>query len=134
MRTRCTINKLADVPEPDVRERLGRSIHLDGPITDLVIGQEYAVQALTERDGGLWLFLHTVAQSEFPYPYPAEMFETRDTTLPLGWCICLQKEHGKIKWKQISFPEWANDEHFYEKLVEGNRETVSVYQRRMIRP
>ena len=32
-----------------------------------------------------------------------------------------------IKW--ISFPEWANDNYFYEKLVEGDKKTINLYKK-----
>jgi|SRR6266446_1909472 len=133
MRVRCIKNEVAAIAEGKVRDRIRRSIHLDGPMTDLQVGREYEVQALEVRDAGLWLYLHTVAANDFPYPYPAEMFEFRDKTLPVGWGIRLQAKEGGVLLKTVTFSEWANDEHFYERLVSGDPEAVGVYQRRMTR-
>lgn len=131
MRVICIKNTVAAITESEVRERICRSIHLDGPITDLAVGREYKVQAIEERDGGLWLYLHTVAMNDYPYPYPAEMFDFRDNTLPTGWSIRLQVQQGNIGCKRITFVAWATDDHFYERLVAADTETVSLYRRWM---
>lgn len=129
MRVVCTKNTVEAIVETEVRERLYRSIHLD-EITDLTVGVEYVVQAIEEweRDG-LQFYLDTVAVSDYPYPYPAEMFEVIDNTLPPGWSIHLQVQQGNVGFKRIAFPAWANDNYFYERLVDGDPETVSVYRR-----
>lgn len=132
MRVTCIKNEVAAIEEAEVRDRIRRSIHIDGPMSDLAVGREYSVQALEERDGGLWLYLHTVAMSDYPYPYPAEMFEVQDNILLAEWCIRLQVQRGNIVWKLIAFCEWVNDEHFYERLVDGDVEAISLYQRSKI--
>jgi hypothetical protein len=132
MRVVCINNTVAAISETEVRERLRRSINLDGPITDLAIGREYAVQAIEERDdGGLWFYLHTVSVSDYPDPYPAEMFELRDNTVPAGWTVRLQAQRGNVRCKRITFAAWASDDYFYERLVDGDADTVSVYRRLM---
>ncbi|MFZ2643177.1 MAG: hypothetical protein WA117_19450 [Verrucomicrobiia bacterium] len=133
MRIVCIKNTLAAIAESEVRERLRRSIHMDGPITDLEIGREYAVQAVEERDGGLWFYLHTVSVNDYPYPYPAEMFELRDNTVPAGWVVSMEVQRGSVGLKRITFPAWATDDVFYERLVDGDVETVSAYRRWMAR-
>jgi hypothetical protein len=134
MRVICTKNELAGIAEPEVRERIRRLVRRDGPITDLAVGQEYAVQALEERDGGLWLYLHTVSVNDYPFPYPVEMFDVRDNTLPAEWSIRMETERGNVVCKRITFSAWADDDHFYERLVDGDAETVALYRRRMASP
>lgn len=135
MTVKCTKNELKDIVDEEVHRRLEQSIHLDGPMNDLFIGCEYVVQALEQwKDGGLWLYLHTAPESSYPYPYPAEMFEFVDNTLPAGWSIRLQTDRGNVICKRITFSAWADDEHFYEKLVDGDAEIASVYSQKMISP
>ena len=132
MRVVCVINVVSDIADAKVRERLSRSIHIDGPITDLTVGREYTVQAIEEWDSGeLQLYLHTVSVSGYPYPWPAELFEVRDNSMPLGWCVYLQPQQGRVRCKRITFAAWATDDNFYERLVDGDPETVSVYRRFM---
>src|SRR5262245_61750375 len=124
MRVVCIKNTVAAITESEASERVRRSIHLDGPIADLAVGREFPVQAIEERDGGLWLYLHTVSVNDYPHPYPAEMFEVRDDALPTGWSIRLQVQEGNVVCKRITFAAWATDDNFYERLVEGDVETV----------
>ena len=131
MRALCIHNSLATIAEAQVRERLRRSIHIDGPITDLVVGREYAIQAIEERDDGLSLYLHTVPMNDYPYPYPVEMFQLRENSVPAGWGVYLRTHQGRVVCKRISFSLWATDDRFYERLVEGDAETTSIYRGHM---
>lgn len=132
MRVECVKNEVTELDGASVRERIRRSVHLDGPLTDLVIGREYAVQALEQRDGGMWFYLHTVPTNDYPFPYPAEMFECRDNTLPSEWSVRLEQERGNLFWRRLAFSEWANDDGFYERLVNGDPEAVVLYRRRRL--
>ena len=65
MYVKCVINDLSKLTDVPVAERLKEGIHIDGPITDLVIGEIYPVQAIeVHLDRGLWLYLHTVGQAD----------------------------------------------------------------------
>jgi hypothetical protein len=126
MRVRCTTNDLDSVRDATVAARLRRSIKIEHPLYDLAIGAEYAVQALTQRsDGGIWLYLHTVAQCDFPYPYPVEFFQFIDSSPPSCWNGRL--EHSAV-FKTLSFVEWATNDRFYEKLVDGDKDAVQIYR------
>lgn len=128
MRVTCTANRVDAIADADVRGRLRRSIHVEGPLADITVGSEYEVQALEERDGGIWLFLHTVFENEYPFPYPAEMFELCDGSIPVGWAIRLQKVAGTVTVRRITFPSWAADESYYERLVDGDTATSANYR------
>src|SRR5882672_2431048 len=117
MRVKNIINDIGHIPHGAVRDRIRRAIQIDGPITDLIVGRDYAVQALEERDGGWWLYLHTVAVNDFPYPYPAEMFELITNTIPSDWCLHLEKLNGSRSVKRLTFKEWATDGGYFERLV-----------------
>jgi hypothetical protein len=128
MRVRCTRNDLDAIRDAAVSTRLRRAIKIEGPLDDLTIGAEYAVQAMTQRDGGFWLFLHTVPQSDFPYPYPVEFFQFIDSSPPSHWRLEYGRSgHGPV-FKTLSFAEWATDDLFYEKLVDGEEDAVRIYR------
>lgn len=129
MRVLCIANSVIDLDDEIVRTRLNRSIHRETADMDLDVGKYYNVVAIEERDGGLWLFLHTVESNDYPYPYPAEKFEFIDTSIPSGWSIKLEKCESGLIIKRISFPEWADDDYFYEKLVDGDSEVIAIYQK-----
>jgi hypothetical protein len=107
--------------------RLSQSIHIDGSLDDLVIDQAYIVEALEQRqDGGLWLYIHTVDANDYPYPYPLEYFQILDSSFPDSWT---SKGLAKKGLFRVSFREWVNDDHFYEKLVDEDQRAVGVYSK-----
>jgi hypothetical protein len=129
MRVRCVTNDLRALHKQSVEARLRRSIHLDGTLDDLTIGSVYSVIAVHESDGGIWVMLHTVDESDYPYPYPVEMFDVIDGSLPAGWCIRFADRPDGAFITRISFREWATDDRFYERLLDGDEATVAVYRR-----
>lgn len=132
MRVTCIRNSLALINEDAVRTRLQESIHREGPNRDLEVGQTYVVQAIEIwRDGGWWFYLHTVPTSDWPYPYPAEFFQIDDGTIPTNWHLYPQFVDGQFVVKRITFSDWANDDTFYEKLVDGDSEAISAYKQNL---
>lgn len=129
MRVQCIANDVDKLSDVAVRKRLAESIHLDGGDSDLVVGNTYAVFAIAQwRDGGIRVYLHTVEESEYPYPYPLEMFSVIDPALPTNWCVSFEQRSFGVAIKRISFPEWANDDHFYEMLLDGDEEAIAIYK------
>lgn len=124
MQVKCVINDLSKLLHKSAVSRLSQSIHLDGSIEDLVIGQEYNVEALEQRqDGGLWLYIHTANANTYPYPYPMEYFQVLDSSFPDSWTSRISKE-GTLR---VSFQEWVDDNYFYERLVDEDQMAGSVY-------
>jgi len=122
---KCVINDLSKLTDVPVAERLKEGIHIDGPITDLVIGEIYPVQAIeVHLDRGLWLYLHTVEVNAYPYPYPTEFFQIIDSTIPRDW----QVGHGSLnEVLRLSFATWANNDRYYELLVDGDKKAEEKY-------
>jgi hypothetical protein len=129
IRARCVANAVHRVADAKARERLERAIHVEGALAELTVGETYDVVALEERSGGVWLFIHTVLSSECPYPYPAEMFDIVDASLPAGWWITFETQTSGLVIKRISFRQWAQDGGFYEKLVDRDTQALEVYNR-----
>lgn len=127
MRVKCLTNNINLLNDPLVYSRLQKSIHLDGELTDLSLGEIYNVLAIEERDEGVWIFLHTVEESDYPYPYPIELFEVIDNYLNSNWCIKFEMLTNKSFVKILSFSEWTNDSLFYEKLVNGDTKAITIY-------
>jgi hypothetical protein len=130
MRVRCIANVVGKLSDSAVRNRLVESIHLEGPDRDLVIGEIYAVVAITRwKDGGIHVYLHTIEVSEHPYPYPLEMFEVVDSSVPVGWCVGFKPGPDGLFIDCIGFAEWVDDSGFFERLVDGEQDAVSAYAR-----
>lgn len=123
MHVKCVINDLSEVTDMVVAERLKKCIHIDGPITDLVVGKFYPVQAIKVcRDRGLWLYLHSVEVSAHPYPYPTEFFQFIDSATPKDWRV-----GGRGGELILTFAAWADDDRFYERLVDGDKKAEAQY-------
>lgn len=118
IRVRCVLDRLDQISDVTVRSRLERAIHVQDSLPGLAIGWVYDVVAVEARSGGMWLSIHAVHNSELPYPYPIEMFEVVDDSIPAGWCISLDKQAPGVLIKRIGFREWARNDTFYEKLVD----------------
>jgi hypothetical protein len=130
MRVKCKFNAVNDIPDTGVRERLSKSIHRDNPDDDLVVGNIYAVVALARwNDGGFWVYLHTVKESDFPYPYPLEMFDVADPAIPNNWHISFVSQPGGVEVEMMTFAEWIADSQFYEKLVDGDERAIALYNK-----
>jgi len=130
MRVKCIVNALEQLADTGVKARLANSIHLDGPDENLVIGNTYEVLALDRADdGGLRVYLHSVERGDHPYPYPLEMFNIEDSTFPENWVIGFAQNQYGSTMKRISFPEWASDDRFFEKLVDGDQITLGQYRK-----
>lgn len=129
MLVRCITNIVDKLPAPAVKARLRQSIHREGPDEDLTIGQTYPVLAIARwQDGGIRVYLHTVADNDHPYPYPVEMFEVVDASLPAGWSLHFGQCPDGMTIERIGFPEWAKDDQFFEKLVDGDDATIAIYR------
>jgi len=129
MKVQCSFNQVSNIPEIEVKNRLAESIHRNGPDDDLIEGRAYTVLALARwSDGGIRVYLHTIEESDHPYPYPLEMFEVIDPTIPANWRIGFEQRPGGIEIKLMSFPDWVEDARFYEKLVEGDERAIASYK------
>lgn len=66
---------------------------------------------------------------------PAHMFKVLDNRLSSFFALGLSERWSNLgnekkniqKIPFISFPEWANDESFFDNLVDGNKETEHIF-------
>lgn len=103
MRVKCVIDDLSQVKREDSRLRLLRTIKLEGPDRELKVGDEYVVQAVDRWSDRLNYYIHTIDNINCPTPYPAELFEIVDGTIPVGWC--LHVSDGPLGW----IPDHSSD-------------------------
>lgn len=74
------------------------------------------------------IYLHTIEDSDLPYPYPLEFFNLLDTTLPPAWKVAVKLTADETQTVLIGFSDWAEDIRFYEKLVAGDERAVVSYK------
>ena len=75
--------------------------------------------------------MHTFEEDDYPQSYPMEFFKIIDDTIPSGWIIKFENSPEQTTIKRITFREWANDDCFYEKLIEGDEKSVNAYKAHM---
>lgn len=123
MRVKVIFNDLQQLSE-STRRRLSESIRYDGPISSLELGKEYLVVAIAAWKDGLRFYIHD-EDIDHPTPWPAEFFSVADGATPSNWRVC-DKANGEYL---ISFQEWIADETFYERLINGDEETLKMYRK-----
>lgn len=129
---KCIANDISFLASNNARERVRWWTDSHGRYNDLEIGNHYQVQAVEYFKDGLFYYLHTIETGEHPYPYASEFFVIEDSLFPREWVVSFQTDNGQNKLKRITFPKWAKDDHFFEKLVDGESEYVSEYLRNRI--
>lgn len=94
-------------------------------------GKEYFVYAITFVDDFIFYYIaEDIFGNERNYPvwYPAEFFKVINNNLSKTWIF------NVIKFKDIlrpiiAFPEWANDDEYYECLADGKKEAYEVFMK-----
>ncbi len=127
MIVKCVSNDVATVTDLRAGERVRRWVNAEGKYNDLEPGREYQVQAIVYFDDELFFYLHSIEVSDYPYPYVSELFKIIDSSLPIDWEVGLHAEKGGQRFRRLGFPEWARDNSFYEKLIDGDSACISAY-------
>lgn len=124
MWVRCLFDRIADIPSASARARISSEIHLDQRIDALRSNSVYEVRALELWEDDTWRFyLHPDLTMPWPTPYPSALFSVVDSSIPSGWsCQFLDSAP-----KRISFSAWAQDDTFYERLVDGDAAARLAY-------
>lgn len=99
---------------------------------DVSVGEEYTVYAITILKGHCWYFVFDRTSADYPKWNPAALFEVSDPSLPASWVFGYIRVPGREEYPVISFPEWALDGHFYERLVDGFGDATDTFASRRI--
>jgi len=128
MRVKCVSNNVDALRNPSVVERVSHRIHLEGSIEGLVLGKEYAVQAIERTDKETLVYLQLYDEDMYPTPWPIDFFQFSDTQPPSGWVTAVRDGRSLS-----TFAAWANDPTFYERLIDGRdvvaKDTYLQYRR-----
>lgn len=129
MIVKCIGNALSSLESAAARDRIRHWTDSEGNYTHLEIGEKYIVEALEYLDNGIWFYLHTIPESEHPYPYASEFFSIEDSEFPEHWRVSFNVTNGLPKFKRITFSEWAEDDLFFEKLIDSEADYVAIYMK-----
>ena len=105
----------------------GIDIETDFPVT---LGRAYAVFAVTIYLGIAWYYIFNDDGHPWPTWAPAPLFEVVDGAIPASWRFGYFNFARENQYPILSFPEWAEDHTFYERLVDGDEAVVRVFNER----
>lgn len=127
MRVIC-VNNVADWLPKSAEDPLDQvTEETDFPVTP---GRSYLVFGVTQRLGLSWYYIIDDDQFEYPTWRPASLFEILDGSIPDSWEFGFFKFSREYQVPVLSFPEWASDYYFYERLLNDDPEALAVFARR----
>jgi hypothetical protein len=127
MIVRCIANTGESLPSVNIAPRAGYERSTEFPLT---VGHAYVVFALTVFLGTAWYYVMDDDDLAWPTWMPSSLFEIEDGTVPSNWVVGYFRFSQDDQRPMLSFPEWATDHGFYERLVDGEAEAVEIFERR----
>lgn len=126
MIVRCRSNIGADLPATCLDPRAGVGKDTIFPLTP---GRLYIVYAFTVYLSHIWYYIINDDNLSWPVWAPAPLFDVADGRIPSGWKYGYFRFDSGDQYPLVSFPEWADDYAFYERLVEGGAAEREVFER-----
>jgi hypothetical protein len=103
----------------DLIKRMGK----DKPM--VTIGKEYVVYGVHSDLGCIWYFISDDSESPYPVSDLAVYFDTKDPAVSRTWEFHYEADGGFALWPS----SWFRDQHYIERVVEGEREYVADFKR-----
>jgi hypothetical protein len=106
--------------------------HYDPTYPLLNLGQAYTVCGLLLTTQGIWVFILEDEEDGYPLQYPISFFDIVDATIPSDWVTGKGEAFSSVSRKVFALlapKEWANNERFYEALVDGEPQAVAAFQK-----
>lgn len=127
MIVRCIANSGSALPEANIDPRRGYDESTEFPLT---IDRAYTVFALTVFLGSAWYYVLDDDGNDWPTWAPSALFDVLDGAIPSSWIVGYSRASVENQFPLISFPEWATDATFYERLVDGDPRAVEIFASR----
>lgn len=129
MKVTCKTNKIGENFSTETASRLKCYISIGDDELEIEIGKEYVVYGIELWDNCPWLYICTEPYDEYPKPFALDFFEISDKKLS-SHCILKSKEtHNNKNKTQFVFLEWAEDDIFYENLVNEDQACITIFNR-----
>jgi hypothetical protein len=123
MLVRCLRNRIDLLEDPAIRRHVEEHVHLESIC--LTIGECYQVFGIFFRAGVPWYLLCENSEDDYPIPFCFAFFELVDGSIGSGWCLSLSNSNvGNVA---ILPDQWASDERFLERLVDGEPDAISYF-------
>jgi hypothetical protein len=124
MIVQCVSNSARDLPDSALDPRRGYGRNTNFSIT---VGQEYVVYAMTVFLCQNWYYICDDDKLYYPVWYPSSCFRVMSGKIPAIWEYDYQA--GPPPQAVFSFPEWAHDDRFYERLTDKEPDAVATFNR-----
>jgi len=123
MLVKCVENRILSLTDSAIRDHVKQYVHLK--TIGLVIGRCYPVFGVSFRAGIPWYLICEDITDEYPIPFCSSFFDLLDGSFSSGWSLTLSQSNvGEVS---ILPDEWAMDERFLEKLVDGEPDAISYF-------
>jgi uncharacterized protein YbaR (Trm112 family) len=125
VKVRCIHNKAESLP-PEILEKLRCPKDTEFLVT---VSKEYTVYCIYISMGYIE---YTICDNEhdpyYSHGYPAFLFDVVDPRLSKWWVYSFFKESYDSSFVYITYPEWAQDPYYYNRLIDGDEEAMKAFK------
>ena len=135
MFVRCVSDNIKSVdPQSAIGRELHRSVRTHGGELEITVGRTYTVYAIAIRDCYPWYFIadDRYKWPTYPFPYAAAFFIETDVRVSSCWTVGFCGANVKVEGLRevlFTFKEWASDEMFFERLIDGNKRYIEIFRK-----
>ncbi|MEN5242708.1 MULTISPECIES: hypothetical protein [Pseudomonas] len=128
MKVKCITNRIDERFTLDTAARLKRYISVGDSELDIEIGKEYIVYGIELWDNYPWVYICSESYDEYPKPFALDFFEITERKISSHWVLKSQHTYNNKIKTQLVFCEWADDDSFYEKLVNEDEKCIEAFE------
>ncbi|KIF62638.1 hypothetical protein NX10_09215 [Pseudomonas fluorescens] len=128
MKVKCITNRIDERFTLDTAARLKRYISVGDSELDIEIGKEYIVYGIELWDNYPWVYICSESYDEYPKPFALDFFEITERKISSHWVLKSQHTYNNKIKTQVVFFEWADDDSFYEKLVNEDEKCIEAFE------
>lgn len=129
MKVICKINNLNMIKNQAILNILKDYYRYSDGELDLVLEKEYQVYGVVFMDNIPFVYICPDDYDEYPVPMAMSFFEVSDPTLFKHWRLSYFPLEAGEPVTILAIPDWAKDYGFYEKLIDGDAETINIFNK-----
>ena len=134
MKIKCIYNRISELRDDlvikNIKNNLQRFNSDNVPISYLEMGREYVVYGITFIDNLPWFYVCDEDRDEYPIARYSGFFEIINPKFSRYWELSTEISNDLNKiFSRIVIPEWAKNDLFYERLVDGEELEVSIFKK-----
>jgi len=95
----------------------------------IVVGKIYIVYGMTVYVNMVWYYIADEDYSFYPIWTPASLFDVVDDKISRYWVYSFKEGEFNNKAPLWTFPDWAQDPDFYDRLLDFETKEVAIFKR-----